>query len=250
MAKKQEFDLTLLEARERVAKIVLRAQIPGLKGHRWDMSPKTATQQTLLEARSGIWGHLYFNYEQAWGLGACLSCEFKDEKRAVPGGIQKQKYAQCSVLHVKVSWSSTGRSLSEARAAVVLYSQVVDLACMVEAHMNGLVIQSSSAAYDIERAKRKAKRDKELASERETYVAGFGVEYHNAPKEVSTELWEHLMGEQCGGETGKGDQCKAKSRVAVFVIASKRFVPRCMRHCEHDKATGFDGLDIKEVEAA
>ncbi len=66
----------------------------------------------------------------AWDRGWAVSCDLTvDLNNAV----------------VSVSWSAMSRTPAEARAAVVLYSAVADLACLLESQLRRMTIAGSEA---------------------------------------------------------------------------------------------------------
>jgi len=225
---------TLIEARKLVARLVLNARIPGLKGHCWDIMPKMAARQVWHEAERSIYGCQYFSYEQAWAINATLTVEFTDGHRTISG-----KKVPTSVCHCKVNWSSTGRSLVEARAVVKLYSDLIDLGALIETHLNGLLIETTQEEFARYCEKQKEERKVELAEIRkeDRWKTGYTVEFtrkalkaNKVPVEFYPE-YEHKCGQVfCGGMTRANDPCVVKAKVLVWNEGLGRFLPRCNRH--------------------
>ncbi len=83
------------------------------------LRPRDATPER--DARSGA---MRFNWERSFKA----HCDLEVNLDGLNG------------VEVCVGWSSTGRSPSAARASVVLYSAVTDLACLIESMFEGLTV--------------------------------------------------------------------------------------------------------------
>lgn len=90
--------------------------------------------RTLQDENPRPYDSLHFEWNRAWGVTCNLYINFESSyKENVQIG---DKYAKYVTGRVQVSWSSTNRTPSEARAAIVLYNEVNDLACLLEALIN------------------------------------------------------------------------------------------------------------------
>lgn len=90
---------------------------------------KQAELTRLLVASETPTPYLSLEWRWAWSVSVNLYVSF---------AFQKHENIEDSVIHwytpkVEVSWSSTSRSPSTARAAIALYSEVTDLACVLQA---------------------------------------------------------------------------------------------------------------------
>jgi hypothetical protein len=112
--------LTIEEGLARAAKLVLEAKIPGLK-----YGEERRLEDVVAGAGGGFDG-VSIHWERAWGVEATLNFNLREEKGS-----------DAKVFGTEVSWSSTHRGVAQARAAVVLYGQVVDLAALLEAVLGG-----------------------------------------------------------------------------------------------------------------
>lgn len=77
------------------------------------------------------------SWERAWGVSASLRISIEREKtdKAGYGGR-----VPCTRFRTScdIGWSSTGRDISSATAALALYRQVIDLAALIQAATDGL----------------------------------------------------------------------------------------------------------------
>ncbi len=104
--------ISRIDAVKMILASVAAANISGLRDR-----DRTEEQ----DARSGT---MFFRWERAWAVGCDLDVTI-DGRHGVG---------------VRIGWSSTGRSPAAARASVVLYSAVTDLACLIEAQLSGFTI--------------------------------------------------------------------------------------------------------------
>jgi hypothetical protein len=136
--------LSLSEARARVRGIIEAhaAAIPGFDREYWE--------------RSGFW----FTESARFVRGreeASLTVDFWSEEHTAQDGGEETSVCVWTV-GAQVSWSSTHRDPARARAAVVLYAQVVDLACAVEAQMAEHQVAETRAERDAAYAAEEAER--------------------------------------------------------------------------------------------
>lgn len=218
--------ITLLDARILVAKMVIKSGIPGLKARRYDLYPKYAFKQVMAEAKGSSFGTQYFSFEQAWGANATLEVEFKDDHTMLGG-----KKHPCSKPTVSFNWGSTGRDISEARVAINLYSAIVDLGCLIDTHVSGLDIETSEVAHLRQQKEYMAKSTAKLEAERDALEIGYVLDPAK-PKGVSRLLWLSLKDSTCAGTTSKGAQCKGKSKLGVWSKKLNKFIPVCRRHVD------------------
>ena len=243
-----DFDMTLEEAKVAVAKLVLRTGIPGLKGHRRNLFPPGLNRSIMQDAKGGHWGMQSFCWEQSWGVGCDLRMGWKDGTKTYHG-----KKRKVSLLTCEVSWSSTGRNLRDARAAVVLYGQVTDLACLIESHMEGLLIESASAHYDRQhKVDIKKIKDGMTPGDKITlkWVKGRKLsdggrapgryDTDGIPYDLRPEIINNVEAQTtCACNLKGGKICSAKAKVLVWSTRAVGFRVRCNRHA--DKFGEYDG---------
>ena len=234
-----DFDMTLEEAKVAVAKLVLRTGIPGLKGHRRNLFPPGLNRSIMQDAKGGHWGMQSFCWEQSWGVGCDLRMGWKDGEKTYQG-----KKRKVSLLTCEVSWSSTGRNLRDARASIVLYGQVTDLACLIESHIEGLLIESAGAHYDrqhkvdVKRAKSEMKIGDLVPLK---WVKGRKLKDGSlTPGRYDTDgvMWDlrpevinNVEGQVCcAANLAGGKMCSAKAKTLAWVSPAVGFVVRCNRH--------------------
>ena len=80
---------------------------------------------------------LFLRWERAWGIGATL-CARVDREGGHKAGYGGQVPCVRFRTSCEVTWSSAGRDVKSATAALALYRQVVDLAALIEAATDGL----------------------------------------------------------------------------------------------------------------
>jgi len=80
---------------------------------------------------------LNLSWDRAWGVGAGLSVAITREN-GTKGGYGGRVPCVRFRTSCEVTWSSTGRDVKSATAALALYRQVVDLAALIEAATDGL----------------------------------------------------------------------------------------------------------------
>lgn len=86
----------------------------------------------LHSEKQSPYDYIGLEWNRAWGVNCNLYISFEsaaDKDRVQVG----EQYAQYVNGKVQVSWSSTNRSPASARAAINLYNEVNDLACLLEA---------------------------------------------------------------------------------------------------------------------
>ena len=66
--------------------------------------------------------------EQAWAVGATVSIRLETDM-----ALSLASQADIGRIVCEISWSSTGRSVGEATAAMALYRKAVELAALIEA---------------------------------------------------------------------------------------------------------------------
>jgi hypothetical protein len=101
-----------------------------------DYLPKGQNQNQLIKSLENSrnepgFGSLYIEVERAWGVGATLrvNCNMSWTSHETSDG---RKFIQ-GELSTEVSWSSTGRDLATAQAAVALYQELINLGALVQA---------------------------------------------------------------------------------------------------------------------
>ena len=81
--------------------------------------------------------NLSLSWERAWGVEASLGIRVereKGDKSGYGGSVSCVRFR----TGCQIGWSSTGRGVKSATAALALYRQVVDLAALIEAATDGL----------------------------------------------------------------------------------------------------------------
>lgn len=80
---------------------------------------------------------LNLSWDHAWGVTAGLNVAVSRENGAKAGYGERVPCVRFRTS-CEVTWSSTGRDVKSATAALALYRQVVDLAALIEAATDGL----------------------------------------------------------------------------------------------------------------
>ena len=214
------------DAKLMVVKMVIGARIPGLGSNRLDLNDTAWRRRYLQDAKTVLRDSQDFEWEQAWAVNCNLRIRWTDEAKNILG-----KTAECKC---SVSWSSSGRDLGDSRACVALYSKVLDLACLIEAHMAGHYIESISDSYDRvhqESLKRKMAEFRygqffDLTfKKRKKHAHGgsystTGIPYDLVPDAVH----------KAEGHTVKCGCCKNKAKLLIWHSPEKGFLLRCNRH--------------------
>ncbi len=112
---------TTRQAMEQVV-ATIRAHLPLIPGAK-DGGYLERTLSDALER-----DYLTIEWERSWGVGCSLSISI---------GHGRLEQEEMRVVHhrkvrVEIGWSSTGRGTAEAIAAIALYQQVAQLACLIE----------------------------------------------------------------------------------------------------------------------
>lgn len=81
-------------------------------------------------------GYISLEWDRSFSVGASLMLSKRTEYVTVEGGKDDEVH-QIASIKIEVNWSSSSRSPAKARAAAALYAQVVDLACDLEALVEG-----------------------------------------------------------------------------------------------------------------
>ena len=120
------------QAMSKAAEIIKQhaATIPGLRD---DFAERLASALDH--------GYINIEWERSWGVGASLSVGFRH------GRLEQE---ETRIIYHKrgdlsVGWSSTGRTPTEAMAAIALYTQVAQLACLLESVLGHLEIAEVQA---------------------------------------------------------------------------------------------------------
>jgi len=120
---------TITELRQLITSIVARHPIYGARDTAADLEQKLSH---FIPYRDCV-GSFYLRWDQGWALGCTLNLTFRARE-----GHDKRFYTQTIP---EVSWSSSGRSLAQATAATVLYTQVIQLAALIEAATDGVELE-------------------------------------------------------------------------------------------------------------
>lgn len=81
---------------------------------------------------------LTFEFARGWSLTCSLSVTFTSGERTTMRGRERRAPHQTAYVQrprVEVCWSSTGRGVAAATAALALYRDVTELAALVEARL-------------------------------------------------------------------------------------------------------------------
>ena len=231
----------LEDASREVAELVINAGILGFcpSYHRGLLNQADLeSHHERVRQGNGYGDWLHFTWEQSWGVGCDLEVKWKTAEK-----MQNGKKVKRSVPECKIGWSSTGRDILSARAAILLYSAVTDLATLIETHFRDRDIETADAAWQRRSKLREEKRAAEVEEFKKTLKSGqeFDLENMNS-QEVPAELWEDL--DTCSAYRSKesGDCCGAKAKTIVWSGKLKKFIARCGRHSknvslsEHDRA--------------
>lgn len=85
------------------------------------------------EENPGMGGYLSTSYERAWGVNADLSVKL--DSRVNDFAETEDGFWTESHVSVTIGWSSTGRGISQALAAVTLYQELIALGAEIEARL-------------------------------------------------------------------------------------------------------------------
>lgn len=140
---KNEDKMTIEDARKLVIDITKRADIPGLCGHRWNLYPTNLDEQLERERLSAFAGSLNLRWEQGWGVNCSLTVKFDNGEKNY-GGTN----FPATVVSCEMSWGSAGHSVASAYAAVTLCKKVLDLAALIECHLEGHLIETEKEWYE------------------------------------------------------------------------------------------------------
>jgi hypothetical protein len=81
-------------------------------------------------------GSLNLEFKRAWAVTCDLAIRFSSgERRAVHGRRGEVSHVWIQRPIVEVCWSSTGRTVAAATAALALYREVTELAALVESRL-------------------------------------------------------------------------------------------------------------------
>lgn len=209
-----------------ITEIVLAANIPGLECWRGDLFMGPGKIKTkLMQAATATRDALYFSYEQAWGVSCTLTVRIDD------GG-----HVSCVV-----DWSTTSRNMSSARASIRLYTQVLDLGCLIEAHMADHKIETDEEHWKRMQAKYDAQHKKAADEYKKGLYTGTTFTIEQVKKEkVPRLLWTNLEGRKCGAQTRFDGKCCVKGRLLVWNGVNQQFVVRCGRHKDRSAKTPHD----------
>jgi hypothetical protein len=217
------------DAKLLVAKTVIGARNPGLGGNRRELNDTDWKRRYLHDSKSVYNEDQSFEWEQAWGVHCNLRVKWNEGEKRLYG-----KTLKVSKLTCEVSWSGTGRDLSQARAAVALYSQVVDLGCLLESHMDGHAVEPAREAWERSHSEMLEARKLEIR-----YGTIFELNFkkrkshaHGGKYETPDIHWDLLPEavQQAEGNTVLCGQCKNKARVMVWHSPEKGLLLRCNRH--------------------
>jgi len=239
-----------IDARREVAELVIHSRILGLlpsyhRGLLDDEVREHHYSKLRQDAELSYFGGVqYFNWEQSWGVSCSLQVDWKTVTKRKDGKDVKITVPEC-----KVSWSSTGRDIASARAAILLYSAVTDLAIIIETHFRDRDIEDK----DLEYARRSKEREEQRAAEVEAYKSGLedGATFNwdDENDDVPLEL-EHGLGE-CRAHRSKdsGEQCGAATKTLRWSVKHQTFLARCGRH-KNSGLTEHDLAAVRKEEAA
>lgn len=99
---------------------------------------------------------LSLSWDQAWGVGANLRVTIQREE-GTKGGYGGRVPCVRFRTSCNIGWSSTGRDVKSATAALALYRQVVDLAALIEAATDGLEEEVEAKPVPVSSAEEVAK---------------------------------------------------------------------------------------------
>lgn len=226
---------TIDEAIQEIAKAVVRANIPGfVSSYHVGLYNPRVSRQVIRESKDRFSCHS-FSWSQAWGVNCNLRFSFDEVTKRKGGALVKR-----SEVVAAISWGSTGRDALSARAAVMLYSAVVDLATLVEVHFRDRDIESEDQAHKRWQNIWDEKQAIKVATFKKELKPGQKFNFLNLPGSgVPGELWEHLG--TCDAKASKKSsmRCGAKTKFISWSSEFESFVARCGSHAnarrtEHD----------------
>jgi hypothetical protein len=117
------------QAMERAVGII-RQHLPLIPGFRDSDRVEDRLQSAIAQH------YLNIEWERGWGLGCSLSISIRHGRLE----MEETRIVHHREVRVEVGWSSTGRGPAEAVAAVALYQQVTQLACLIESVLGEMEI--------------------------------------------------------------------------------------------------------------
>lgn len=85
-------------------------------------------------------GPLHVEFHRASGIGCSLSVSYGGMRREEARGEGRRAPVETVMVmqpRIEICWSSTGRSVAAATAAIALYREATDLAALIEARLEG-----------------------------------------------------------------------------------------------------------------
>ncbi|MBI2388665.1 MAG: hypothetical protein HYV09_03525 [Deltaproteobacteria bacterium] len=92
---------------------------------------------------SGAGGPLHVEFQRGSAIGCSLSISFGAMRREEARGAGRHAPTETVLVQqprIEICWSSTGRSVATATAAIALYREVTELAALIAARLEGETI--------------------------------------------------------------------------------------------------------------
>lgn len=130
---------TLSESLETLRQIIVAHPIYGARFTAADLLHYTGESRFGLFRRPARVGDLLLRWDQSWGNGVSLNIVFETEE------IEKRGEKQTQLrVSAELSWPSTSRNVASALTAITLYTQVTQLAALIEAALDGQTLSPSA----------------------------------------------------------------------------------------------------------
>ena len=216
------------EISEEIARLVIKADIPGLNDHSCHrgLFDEEYQSKILEEASGNFHGNTQsFHWEQSWGVSCRLAILWKDDTKLRDGKQKSNASPTCSI-----SWSTTSHSIETARAALILYSAVTDLATTIQTHFRDRHIESIKDSCKRRNAEKDAVQQANLDMKRMMIGDGaiFDLIKGRTEPQIPEEFYAGL--ETCGAIAAVGKVCTAKAKHIVWDGEHRIGLARCGRH--------------------
>jgi hypothetical protein len=231
------------DARAEIAELVLDARIPGLGHSRRTLTSSDEYRASVIsDAQENAYGGSHFEWEQSWGVSCTLRINWKEAKKRTGG-----KTVTFSVPSCDIGWSSTGRDIVSARAAILLYSAVTDLATLIQTHYRDRYIESESDYYKRLEAIERAEEDLVIEEFKKTLGNGDTFTYDEVGNGVPRRVEASLCDCNATKSRKSSDVCGVDTKTLTWDANNSIFMARCGRHKHVGLTIPFDLPKNKEA---
>jgi hypothetical protein len=221
------------EIRREIAEIVIRSNIPGLNDHSLHRSlfDPEYQERLLQEADEHPYSFQSFSWERAWGVSCRLTIKWDDSEK-----MQGNEMVPCAEPTCGITWSTMSHDIVSARSAILLYTEVVDLATMIQSHYGDRHIESVAAARI--RVRDTQKKEEEASIQLKKDLIPDGTIFDILKDGTSEPRLPFLLyGDPiiCNAKFASDPyhRCEAKAKQLIWSKPSGDFTGRCGRHRIH-----------------